>query len=295
MKGRRKTDMNTTHKPLLTEAVLFFSERGIAKQMLYPEFEALLDGMVATPEFADETVEAVFLQINSRLHVRAAVFFTLDFDLDGNISPLWNMPLRNMAEKAGRGPDMGGGPIRLACLGFSVDSRYKPNLWKPAQRQGKSDLLMIKEAITRNTLGILGDDREALAVIQTDNLQMAAEDAWYGGGNVVSPLARVGGQEPEKGQQAEADEAAQASAQAQHEAQAGDQQQINDLKRQIEELRQLREVELAAERQRHQDHLAIVQGELLDIKHELELQQKVNIALKRDMAKMQNRSASDAE
>lgn len=82
----RERLMNIVRKPLLTEAVLLFSERGIAKEMLYPEFEALLDGMVSTPEFADETVEAVFLQISNRLHVRGAVFFTIDFDLDGNIN-----------------------------------------------------------------------------------------------------------------------------------------------------------------------------------------------------------------
>ena len=284
--------MNTTHKPLLTEAVLFFSERGIAKQMLYPEFEALLDGMVATPEFAEETVEAVFVQINSRLHVRAAVFFTLDFDLDGHINPLWNMPLRNMAEKAGRGPDMGGGPIRLACLGFCVDTRYRPNLWKPGLRDGKSDLLRVKEAVTRNTLGILGDDRETLAVIQTENLQMAAEDAWYGGGNVVSPTARVGSAQPEQAFQPRPSEPAPTPVSSQ---QSAERQQISDLRQQLEELRQLREVELASERQRHQDHLAILQGELLDIKNELALQQKINLALKRDMAKLQNRSSSEAE
>ena len=89
--------MNTPTKPLLTEAVMFFSERGICKEMLFPEFEALLDGLVAAPEHADETVQAVFLQINTRLHVRAAVFFNIDFDLDGYVNRLWNLPLRQIA------------------------------------------------------------------------------------------------------------------------------------------------------------------------------------------------------
>jgi hypothetical protein len=43
------------------------------------------------------------------------------------------------------------------------------------------------------------------------------------------------------------------------------------------------------------DHLAIVQGELLDIKKELEQQQKINGSLKRDLSKLQKHSASDAE
>ena len=95
--------MNTPTKPLLTEAVMFFSERGICKEMLFPEFEALLDGLVAAPEHADETVQAVFLQINTRLHVRAAVFFNIDFDLDGYVNRLWNLPLRQIAERGDRG------------------------------------------------------------------------------------------------------------------------------------------------------------------------------------------------
>lgn len=277
--------MNTVRKPLLTDAVMFFSERGIAKEMLYPEFEALLDGLVATPEFADETVEAVFLQISNRLHVRAAVFFTLDFDLDGNINSLWNMPLRSMVEKAGRGPDMGGGPIRLVCLGFTADPKYRPYLWKPGQREGRSDLLMIKEAVTRNALGILGDDREALTVLQADRLQMAAEDAWYGGSNVV-PIDRahqVAASDP-----APAD-GARATERAAHNA------LIAELHEQIDQLVQRKHAELTALRQQHEDHLALIQGELGDIKHELAQQQKLNAALKRDLAKLQSRPPSDAE
>ena len=280
--------MNTSLQPLLTEAVLFFSDRGIAKQMLYPEFEALLEGMVVTPEFAEETIEAVFLQINNRLHVRAAVFFTIDFDLDGNINPLWDMPLRTLAEKAGRGPDMGGGPIRLACLGFCSESRFRPHLWKPSQRDGRSDLLLVKEAVTRNTLGILGEDRETMAIIQTERLQMAAEDAWYGDGRVIDDNA-----EPETAKQS-AEKVATASRILEQER-VSHEEQVFELKRQLEELLQLREDELATERQRHVDHLAIVQGELLDIKKELEQQQKINGSLKRDLSKLQKHSASDAE
>ncbi|MBQ0744476.1 MAG: hypothetical protein KBT85_14380 [Pseudomonas sp.] len=277
--------MNTVRKPLLTEAVMFFSERGIAKEMLYPEFEALLDGMVSSPEFADETVEAVFLQISNRLHVRGAVFFTIDFDLDGNINSLWNMPLRTMAEKAGRGPDMGGGPIRLVCLGFSADPKFRPHLWKPGQREGRSDLLMIKEAVTRNTLGILGDDEEALTVLQTDRLQMAAEDAWYGGSNVVSIDSSS----------AAANEKSRAAAEIGEQERAAQAAQIAELHEQIDQLVQQKHAELIALRQQHEDHLAIIQGELGDIKNELAQQQKLNAALKRDMSKLQSRTSTDVE
>ncbi len=280
----RERLMNIVRKPLLTEAVLLFSERGIAKEMLYPEFEALLDGMVSTPEFADETVEAVFLQISNRLHVRGAVFFTIDFDLDGNINSLWNMPLRAMAEKAGRGPDMGGGPIRLVCLGFSSHPKYRPHLWKPGQREGRSDLLMIKEAVTRNTLGILGDDEETLKVLQTDRLQMAAEDSWYGGGNNNVVPIEAANQAPQS--------SAEELWQTERATQAA---QIADLHEQIDQLVQQKHAELIALRQQHEDNLAIIQGELGDIKQELAHQQKLNASLKRDLTRLQNRAPTDVE
>ena len=277
--------MNTTRKPLLTEAVMFFSEHGIAKEMLYTEFEALLDGMVATPEFADETVEAVFLQISNRLHVRAAVFFTLDFDQEGHISPLWNMPLRTLAEKAGRGPDMGGGPIRLVCLGFNPTPKYKNALWKPGQRDGRSDLVLIKESVTRNTLGIIGDDDEAVAVIPTERLQMAAEDTWYGESNTYADMP------------AEAKTKAEPSAAAKHfeVERALHVAQVTELQNQLKSLRQQRQAESDQLRLRHAEQLAVLQGELRDIKNELAQQQKLNMALKRDLLKLQNRAPSDVE
>ena len=265
-------------KPLLTEAVMFFSEGGIAREMLYAEFEALLDGLVAAVDFADETVEAVFLQINHRLHVRSAVFFTIDFDLDGHLNRLWNMPLRNMAEKAGRGPDMGGGPIRLACLGFCGVKEYQPNLWKPGQRGGKADLAWIKQAVTRNALGILGVDEEAAIVLATENLQMAAEDGWYS----APPAA-----------EADVDSkllADMESLRKSHSSEVIEQlRQINELQAQLRQLESGHRQQLEELKGRHADDLTVVRGELLDIKGELDEQQKLNSTLRRELSKLQGR------
>ncbi len=281
--------MSTPQKPLLTEAVMFFSEQGVCKEVLYPEFEALLDGLVATPEFADETIEAVFLQINHRLHVRAAVFFTLDFDLDGYVNRLWNMPLRTLAEKAGRGPDMGGGPIRLVCLGFTNQPEYRPHLWKPGQRNGRADLSLIKEAVRRNALGIVGEDEETLSVIAADRLQVAAEDSWYGGGNDIETVQLASNQETERAAleqaQRERDEYARKVALYA--------KQILILQEQARVLKDEKTAEIEELKQEHNEYLSVVHGELLDIKNELANQQKINAALKRDLLKVQNRSSID--
>ena len=277
------SDPGKIQKPLLTEAVMFFSEQGISREMLYPEFEALLDGLVTAPGFADETVEAVFLQINHRLHVRAAVFFTLDFDMDGYVNRLWNLPLRNIAEKAGRGPDMGGGPIRLACLGFCANRNYLPHLWKPGQRGGKADLAWIKQAVTRNGLGILGEDEEAKAVLAADNLQVAAEDAWYGAAS--APAEGVAREtllaDMDKLRKAHAGEVAEYLRQI-GELQARLRQQEQDYRQQLDMLKG-----------EHAEHLTIAQGELLDIKRELAEQQRVNGLLRRELMKLQSRTPTN--
>ena len=284
--------MGTAVKPMLTEAVMFFAERGICKEMLFPEFEALLDGLVASPEFADETVEAAFVQINSRLQVRAAVFFTLDFDLDGYVNRLWNMPLRQLAEKAERGPDMGGGPIRLVCLGYNKQPNYRPLLWKPGQRAGTNDLALIKDAVKRNTLGILGQDEEEIGIIATERLQVAAEDSWYGSGVIIDPdnttLLPIESSAPHSDDLDEVLE--------QHALEVREyQRQIELLNNRLKALTFEKDQALAEIKGTHADHLEIVQGELLDIKQELAQQQKLNVALKRDLVKLQSRTSTDID
>lgn len=264
----------------LTEAVMFFSQWGICKQMLFPEFEALLDGMVNTPEFADETVEAVFLQISSRLHFRRAVFFTIDFDQEGHISSLWNLPLRLMADKAGRGPDMGGGPIRLACAGFTRHPQHKAHLWKPGQRGGRSDLLHIKDAVTRNTLGILSEDDNALAMLAAGQLHMAAEDAWFG--------------EQEQRATATDRDAALDEEREKHQRESAElRQQIDALQTELQIVQQARDNDIEMLRQSHREHLAVLQGEMLDIKQSLEEQQQLNQGLKRELSKLQQKHPVD--
>lgn len=273
-------------KPLLTEAVMFFSEQGISREMLYPEFEALLDGLVAAPECADETIEAVFLQINHRLHVRAAVFFLLDFDADGYVNRLWNMPLRNLAEKAERGPDMGGGPIRLACLGFCARSGYRASLWKPGQRAGKSDLAWLKHVVTRNSLGILGEDEETMAVLSPDNLQIAAEESWY---------ADNAGSTAEQAEVPASDLSAELKALKQsHAAElAVLQQQVSELQSRLTVQEQVHIQQQQRLRTQYNERSEVAQGELLDIKKELAEQQRNNGVLRRELSRLQSRTPSD--
>ncbi len=168
--------MSIHNKAQMTEAVLFFNQHGLCKQMLYPEFEALLDSVVNLAEFADQQMRLVYVLINPRLMVRAAVFFYLDFDERGGADRGWNLPLRHLADNAGRGPDLGAGPIRLACRSQCPVSWHQMHLWDPSLAPGKNDLVVIRDAIKRNSLGLLVEDDSP--VVLPERLQMVAEDKW---------------------------------------------------------------------------------------------------------------------
>jgi hypothetical protein len=171
--------MSMQNKPQMVEAVLFFSERGgICKQMFFPEFEALLDGVVNMPEFADEQMRVAYVLINPRLLIKALVFFYLDFDEKGAPDSGWNIPLQALAERAGRGPDLGAGPIRLACRSQCPVSWHQMHLWDPSLTPGNNDLALLRDVVKRNSLGLLAEDESSQAVAP-ERLQMASEDKWY--------------------------------------------------------------------------------------------------------------------
>ncbi|WP_089169894.1 hypothetical protein [Azotobacter chroococcum] len=138
----------------MVEAVMFFNEHGVCREMLLPEFEAVLDGVVGLPDLADQQVRLAYVLISPRLAVRAAVFFHLDFDEDGAADPSWNIPLRQLSERAGPGADLGAGPIRLVCRSQCSVPWHQMHLWDPEPQ----DLLSLRDAARRNQLGLLSEE-----------------------------------------------------------------------------------------------------------------------------------------
>jgi len=130
-----------------SEAVLFFDERGITKSMLYSDFEAILDGMVGVPEFTDTEVRGAYALVDARLQVMGIVLFLIDFDEDGMADTSWNIPLRHLVEHAGPGPDMGAGPIRLACRSQCPVAWHQEQLWDPGMKPGANDFVFIRDTL----------------------------------------------------------------------------------------------------------------------------------------------------
>ncbi len=147
---------------VIHEAVLFFDQSRVVKEMLFMEFAAVLDQVVGIPEFADREMQACFLRISPRLRVTGAVFFLIDFDPRGNAASQWNIPLQRLLEAAGRGPDLGAGRIRLACRSQCPISWHQHQLWDPELEGEHASFRQIARAIRRNRLGIpaLEDDDE---------------------------------------------------------------------------------------------------------------------------------------
>jgi hypothetical protein len=134
------------------EAVFFMGNRQVTRHMLFSEFEALLDGLGALPDYADEDARAVYVVINKTGKIKALVFFILYFDEEGRADASWNVPVERLAEVSGRGPDLGGGPIRLACRGQCSINWHQNDLWDPDMTPGSNDFLLIKKAVEENRL-----------------------------------------------------------------------------------------------------------------------------------------------
>ena len=135
-----------------TEAILFFDRKGVSKEMTYSEFEAVLDGVVGINDLAGEDVRAAYVMVNGNLKVVAAVLFKIGFDRQGYADKSWNIPLRHLADSTGRGPDMGAGPIRLACKSQCPVKWQQDKLWDPVMSAENNTFVKLRDAIANNRL-----------------------------------------------------------------------------------------------------------------------------------------------
>lgn len=137
------------------EAVFLFQEEQISRELLYPEFEAILDGFIPVPDFANASAKAAYVQVDHSLCVTGVVFFLLGFDASGMVDRRWNVPLRQLIENAGTGPDMGAGPIRLACYSQCSIAWHQKNLWDPLMQRGNNSFVAMRKAVKANRLGLI--------------------------------------------------------------------------------------------------------------------------------------------
>lgn len=130
-----------------SEAILFFGDGGICKGMLWTEFEALLDGVLGIPEFAETTMKIVYVQVNLQHFVTGLCFFKLKFDESGYADPKWNIPLSDLLVDADEGPDLGAGEIALVCKSQCPEPMFEDSLLDPSVKKGANDFVIIRDTI----------------------------------------------------------------------------------------------------------------------------------------------------
>lgn len=133
-------------------AVLFIEEGQVARQMRWSEFGAFLDGYVGLSDLAETDVRAVLVNLNTDLTVSALVFFRIWFDEEGRADSSWNLPIEALAEKGAKGPNLGGGPIRLVCRSQCPDPAFADELWDPDMTPGSNHFQVIRKAVDANAL-----------------------------------------------------------------------------------------------------------------------------------------------
>ncbi|WP_372980652.1 DNA repair protein [Marinobacter sediminum] len=133
-------------------AVFFMDEGQVVRQMRASEFGAFLDGYVGLSDLAETDVKAVLVELDPELRVQALVFFRIWFDEEGRADANWNVPIEDLAKRGAKGPDLGGGAIRLVCRSQCPEPRLADELWDPDMTPGNNHFQAIRKAVDGNSL-----------------------------------------------------------------------------------------------------------------------------------------------
>ncbi|MGO1658436.1 MAG: DNA repair protein [Marinobacter sp.] len=165
-------------------AVLFIEGNQVAREMRASEFGAFLDGYVGLSDLAETDVKAVLVDLSGDLLVRALVFFRIWFDEEGRADSSWSVPVEELASLGAKGPDMGGGAIRLVCRSQCPTPQYASELWDPDMSPGNNHFQIIRKAINANSLKfrrVQPAEEENIPVLRAGTDEpVAAEEARVG-------------------------------------------------------------------------------------------------------------------
>ncbi len=138
------------------EIVALFDSDGTAvvSEYRFADFESFTAREETLDQFAASVVQAVYAIVSSGLVVRGLVFFVFKVDEDGYVNSGFNLPLKYLAENAGAGPDLGHGPVRLACRGQCPVPWHASSLWEPQGEGDASPAMLVQKSVWRNRLEI---------------------------------------------------------------------------------------------------------------------------------------------
>lgn len=145
--------MNWRQRNLMAEAVYLFEGDQIIVELRYDDFRAKLINGESIAPFKNETVRCAYTAIGSGLTVEAVCLFLIQFDSQGTGQADWNLPVRELAQASGAGPDLGAGPIAMAGRGQCSIPWHNMRLWMPREPGVEAICQQIQGTVTRNSLG----------------------------------------------------------------------------------------------------------------------------------------------
>ncbi len=134
--------------------VIFFDGDEVVHEMYHTDFDELLDQQTVIEEFAASVVHAAYCDIGPGHTLRGIVFFVLKIDENGMADENFNVPLQYLVKHAGAGPDLGSGPIRVACRSQCSVPWHARDLWEPVGEGEKHPAHLAQKIIWRNRLGL---------------------------------------------------------------------------------------------------------------------------------------------
>ena len=162
----------------LEEAVMLFEpdSLSVAREMRFSDFEELTEGTSTLDAFAASIARGAYVLVGTGLSVQGVVFFQFKVDEDGRIDASFNVPLRYLIDNAGLGPDLGTGPIRLACRSQCPVPWHSINLWEPEGEGDEHPAQKLQKIIWRNRLGLKPQSLITNRVTEDFVLEDARED-----------------------------------------------------------------------------------------------------------------------
>lgn len=187
--------MVSAKQPADYSAVFLMDGAQVARQMRASEFGAFLDGYVGLSDLADTDVKAVYVLMGTDLLIRSLVFFRIYFDEEGRADSHWNIPIEKLAHDGAKGPDLGGGPIRLVCRSQCPNSTSSDELWDPDMTPGSNHFQAIRKAVDANGLKFRkqasADAEENIPVLRSELNKSATPDDDPESGAQRTRLARM--------------------------------------------------------------------------------------------------------
>ena len=167
----------------VAELVFFFDEGQVAAEFTEEDFQLLVEGKSCLDAYAGRLVYAAYVCVGSGLIVKGVVFFTIAFDAAGRVEPGFNLPLLYLVRNAGRGPDLGNGPIRMARRAQCPVPWHATALWQPTGDADAHEAHEVQRCVWRNRLGLKfaqSPPAPHRPNAQKDDLAPPAAEAWMG-------------------------------------------------------------------------------------------------------------------